>query len=187
MGMLRNAKHEKFAQQLAKGDNMLSAYVLAGYEENWPNASRLAKHDKIRQRIDEILTRRDESMIRAEAKAFDAVAVDKKWIMKRLVGLADRSQASRDSRGEAKALELLGKECGMFIQRIEAGTPGSFDALDTTQAILDAVRQQLGAEYADAMAALLDKNRAAKVKVIEHQPSESEQDPQVIDGEVIGD
>jgi len=181
MGVLRNAKWEAFAQALSKGQPVLSSYVLVGYRENAPNATRLAKNDKIQTRIDELIARKDESLIRAETRAISAAAVDKKWVLQRLVYEAEKGEQSS---ARCKALELVGKEMGMFIQRQEIGTPGSFETLDTTQAILDAVRQQLGDEAYNAMRALVDKKTNAP-KVIEHRENESEQDSEIIDAEPI--
>lgn len=167
MGMLRNPKYEAFAQRLARGEPILASYVLVGYKKKAQNASRLAKHDDIRARVDEILMRKDESFGRAEAKAITNDLVDKKWVMKRLVYEAEKGEQSS---ARCKALELVGKEMGMFVNRTEHGTPGSFETLDTTQAILDAVKRELGDDAAKALGALLERKAP---KVIEHQVIES--------------
>jgi phage terminase small subunit len=41
IGILKNPKHELFAQGLAKGETNDRAYELAGYAPNHPNAARL--------------------------------------------------------------------------------------------------------------------------------------------------
>src|ERR1700722_8688298 len=56
MPVLKNAKHERFAQEVAKGKTGIEAYVAAGYSPDVGNAGRLTKNDRIRTRIDEILT-----------------------------------------------------------------------------------------------------------------------------------
>ena len=57
MPVLKNPKHERFAQEVAKGTPLEKAYELAGYKPDPKNAARLTKKDGVRTRIDEILTR----------------------------------------------------------------------------------------------------------------------------------
>lgn len=63
MPSLKNAKHERFAQELAKGKPASEAYVIAGYKESRPAASRLSTNVNIRRRVAELLER---GAIRAE-------------------------------------------------------------------------------------------------------------------------
>lgn len=57
MPALKNAKHERFAQELAKGRGQAEAYVAAGYAPSEPNASRLTSNDKVAARVAELLER----------------------------------------------------------------------------------------------------------------------------------
>lgn len=52
MSVLDNPKHERFAQELAKGKTATEAYVLVGYKNNDGNASKLAA--KVQGRVKEI-------------------------------------------------------------------------------------------------------------------------------------
>lgn len=54
MGALKNARHELFAQGLAKGRPASQAYVEAGYSFSEPNASRLTRNEKVQARVAEI-------------------------------------------------------------------------------------------------------------------------------------
>lgn len=54
MATLPNAKHEKFAQEVAKGKTATEAYGLAGYKPNQPNAARLISNDMVQARIAEL-------------------------------------------------------------------------------------------------------------------------------------
>jgi len=54
MGALKNARHELFAQALAKGKPANQAYVEAGYSYSEPNASRLTRNEKVQARVAEI-------------------------------------------------------------------------------------------------------------------------------------
>lgn len=55
--VLRNSKHEAFAQALAKGKSADAAYSGAGFKPHRQNASRLMANDDIRARVAEIKSR----------------------------------------------------------------------------------------------------------------------------------
>lgn len=57
MPVLRNAKHEAFAQALAKGKTADEAYAEAGYKPDRGNASRLTANDSVQKRVEELKTR----------------------------------------------------------------------------------------------------------------------------------
>jgi phage terminase small subunit len=57
MPVLKNARHEKFAQALAKGKTADEAYVDAGYKPDRGHASRLAANGNIQARLEEIKSR----------------------------------------------------------------------------------------------------------------------------------
>lgn len=63
MPALSNPRHERFAQELAKGKSASEAYVGAGYRANRGNAAALAREQHISTRADEI---KDRGSIRAE-------------------------------------------------------------------------------------------------------------------------
>ena len=54
MAPLRNAKHERFAQELAEGKSMSEAYQMAGYRPNRSHASRLVTNGNIKGRVAEL-------------------------------------------------------------------------------------------------------------------------------------
>jgi phage terminase small subunit len=56
-GTLANLRHERFAQALAHGKPATEAYVLAGYEANDGNASRMKGNERISARVQEIVGR----------------------------------------------------------------------------------------------------------------------------------
>lgn len=55
MPILPNSRHERFAQELAKGSSIGAAYVAAGFKAHDSNASRLSRKEQVRARVDEIL------------------------------------------------------------------------------------------------------------------------------------
>lgn len=56
MPILKNSKHERFAQGLAKGLTATDAYAEAGYSGDRGHASRLAANGNIKARVTEVLT-----------------------------------------------------------------------------------------------------------------------------------
>jgi phage terminase small subunit len=157
---LANPRHERFAQELAGGKTAGEAYGLAGFKPSRPNASRLQHDDNIRQRVAEILAEREQIHAQGTAKAIESVGLTKEWVITRLRENAERAlQAipALDSEGEPtgeykyegnvanRALELLGKELGMFIDRKEVGQPGDFGRMSD-----DELRAELGALVASA-------------------------------------
>ena len=121
MPVLPNNKHELFAQGLAKGLSADAAYQAAGYKPHRGNAARLRANEIIQRRTAEIL-----------GKAAEKAEVNKAWVMERLKETVERAMQAvphLDHEGNPtgvytyqgnvanKALELLGRELGMFAQR----------------------------------------------------------------------
>jgi phage terminase small subunit len=54
MPILPNARHERFAQELAAGKSADEAYIAAGYNENRGNATRLKANESVLKRVAEL-------------------------------------------------------------------------------------------------------------------------------------
>jgi phage terminase small subunit len=54
MAVLRNARHERFAQEFSKGKSAAKAYEIAGYQAQRQNAARLMTNDDIQHRVAEL-------------------------------------------------------------------------------------------------------------------------------------
>lgn len=121
MAILPNARHERFAQALAAGKSADEAYREAGYKPSRSAASRLSANVNIQARVAELLSR-----------VAEGVVLSRQWVIERLVENANRAmqaEAAKDSDGAPtgeyryegsvanRALELLGKELGMFVER----------------------------------------------------------------------
>lgn len=83
MPKLANAKHELFAQALAKGETATAAYEHAGYSPDRGAASRLSANVSIERRVAEILER---AAVRAEITVAD--------ISGRLLKIAEKGERS---------------------------------------------------------------------------------------------
>lgn len=86
MPVLGNPKHERFAQELAKGKSQAEAYEAAGYAASEPNASRLTRNDKVQARVAEIQSR---AAVRTEITVADITA--------RLLAIAAKGEAKDDA------------------------------------------------------------------------------------------
>lgn len=141
--MLDNPKQERFAQALAAGKSQAEAYHAAGYKPSEPHASRLASNGKVADRVAEL-----------QGRAAAGVVLTRQWVIERLIENANRAmQAEQVTDVDGKpigdfkyegsvanrALELLGKELGMFVERTEN--------LNVTYAVTDEPLTE--AEWAD--------------------------------------
>lgn len=112
MTMLFNPRHERFAQGLAQGKTADEAYKLAGYAENRGNAIRLKANESVVARVAEL-----------QARVVDGVVLTREWVIESLINIASQSMQPDSPVYNAavanRALELLGKELGMFVDRSE--------------------------------------------------------------------
>lgn len=102
MPVLKNARHEKFAQSLAKGKSATDAYTGAGYKGDRTAASRLSSNVNIVQRVAEITSRVAE---KAEWSATDRLLA--------LKGIFDES-AKDDRRTAIAAIAEANKMQGSY-------------------------------------------------------------------------
>jgi len=111
--MLTNSRHERFAQGLAQGKTADEAYKLAGYKANNGNCIRLKGNESIQKRVAEL-----------QARVVEGVILTREWVIERLIENVNRAMQINDGSAANgavanRALELLGKELGMFIERAE--------------------------------------------------------------------
>lgn len=86
MPPIDNPKHERFAQELAKGKSQAEAYGDAGYKPSEPHASRLASNGKVQARVTELLER---AAVRTEITVAS--------ITERLLAIATKGETSNDA------------------------------------------------------------------------------------------
>lgn len=96
MGLLKNPKHERFAQELAKGKSQLEAYRTAGYKPDDGAAARLSGDVRIRERVAELLER---AAVRAEISIAS--------ITSRLISIAERAEEIEGASGLAVSRAAL--------------------------------------------------------------------------------
>ncbi len=115
MPVLKNARHERFAQSFAKGMSATAAYEKAGYKANGPNAGRMTKNDEIVKRIAELQgsTAKQITDVRDAARQHTLAAVET------LVSVMEDPKAPHSAR-VAAANGLLDRGHGKATQHIEA-------------------------------------------------------------------
>jgi phage terminase small subunit len=175
MGTLSNPRYERFAQELAKGIGTPEAYVNAGFSYDRPNAWRLQQKEEIKQRVDELLQQRARMMDKATEKATERLAINRQWVLARLVENAERAlqvhpvldkegnetgEFIYDGNVANRALELVGKEMGMFISRSEVGNPGDFNDLHSIEEIMATIQKELGPKAALLLSSLIQEDSA---------------------------
>jgi phage terminase small subunit len=116
MAVLSNPRHERFAQELAKGETADAAYVAAGFSENRGNATRLKANESVQARVVEIQGR---AAVRAEITAAD--------IARQLD--ADRDFARENGAASAAVAATMGKAkvLGLIIDKAENKNLHSID------------------------------------------------------------
>ena len=149
---LLNPRYERFAYGLAEGKPAYKAYIDAGFAKAGAaqSASRLLKNQRagIRERVAEILQEREQIDAEGTKLAIARTAIDKEWVIERLrenVERAMQAQPVLDRAGNPtgsyvyngaaanRALELLGKELGMFIEKRETKVVDEFDNMTDEQ------------------------------------------------------
>lgn len=105
MPVLKNAKHELFAQHVARGQTVDQAYVLAGYQEHRSNAARLSAKEDVRSRIEEI-----------QSKAADRAGMTVERIVRELEKIASSDITDAVEWGEAIAVKPEPDEEGEEIE-----------------------------------------------------------------------
>lgn len=105
MPALTNARHERFAQELAKGKTQADSHQTAGYRPNPSAASRLAQDVKICERIAEIQER---GAVRAEVTVASILdELEEARVAALGAEIAQSSAAVSASMSKAKLLGLV--------------------------------------------------------------------------------
>jgi phage terminase small subunit len=111
MPVLKNARHERFAQELAKGKSATEAYVLAGYEVDAKSAneagSRLSRNVKVEKRVKELLDKAEKRTLVSIESITAELDEARQHALKDPKGAAAAVSASM---GKAKLHKLLEEE-----------------------------------------------------------------------------
>ncbi len=135
MAILKNARHEKFAQYIAKGRSADASHTAAGYKPSRQNAARMSSYDDIVGRVAELQgsTAKQITDVRDAARQHTLAAVET------LVSVMEDLKAPHSAR-VAAANGLLDRGHGKAVQYIEADV-NVYDSLSLAdkQALLEAL------------------------------------------------
>lgn len=106
MPALANPRHERFAQETAKGLSASDACRAVGIDPR--NSTRLTKNDEIAARVAEL-----------KERSASNVMLTREWVLEQLIENATKAKEAGDFSPSNQALSLLGKEIGMFVDRSE--------------------------------------------------------------------
>ena len=119
MGALNNVRFERFAQEIVKGTPVRKSYTLAGYRANPGNASRLRQHQDIQRRIAELQRQRTAAVELAQLSAAEKAGVSAFWVIRTLRRNSVLAARRGDTAASNRAIELIGKHIGLFVDRKE--------------------------------------------------------------------
>lgn len=85
-GPLKNARHERFSQELAKGTKLEAAYIAAGYAPSRKNAQRLRSNEGVAARVEAL-----------QAKAAEKVVVTVASLTERLLKIAEQGEGKTEA------------------------------------------------------------------------------------------
>jgi hypothetical protein len=128
MPILKNSRHELFAQEIAKGKSASEAYQNVGYRPSRKNASRLKANEDINARVAEL---------QAASAASAVITIES------ICAELDQANAVAREKGQAAAMvsasALRAKLAGLLRDRVEVGNPGDFDDCETVEAVVDRI------------------------------------------------
>lgn len=165
MPVLDNARHERFAQELAKGKSQADAYIAAGYRGDKTAASRLSTNVNVQARIAEL-----------KSAIAERVEIDEAYVLGTIKTTVERCTQARpvldrkgdpvlvetpsgdiapayvfDAKSVLRGAELLGKHINMFKDRVEHSGPdgGPIELADIELARLITFQLTKAARQAD--------------------------------------
>jgi phage terminase small subunit len=139
MPILKNIRHERFAQGLAKGMIQDAAYEAAGYKPDRGNATRLTAHDSIRARVAEI-----------QARAAERTEVTVASLTKQLIEDRDFARSLDNAAAAVTASAAIMKLHGLGSEKVKVETQSVVDYLT------DLSRQDITVEAPAAADAIAD-------------------------------
>lgn len=117
MAALKNTRHERFAQELAKGETADAAYEAAGYKANRGNATRLKANESVARRVSEL-----------QGKAAERTEITVASITDRLLAIAAKGEKAKEAPLLSVARAALmdaAKLNGLVIDKAENSNSGA--------------------------------------------------------------
>lgn len=154
MPILKNPRHERFAQELAMGKSQTDAYLSAGYDADPETArragSRLMTNEDITARVSEL---QQNGADKAEVTVLSLLAEAEQA---RALAIADKQFAAAIA-----AIREKGVLSGRRVERSERGQPGEFESMNADE-LRDSIARDLETlGRQDLAAALIGGKRTA--------------------------
>jgi hypothetical protein len=127
MGALKNARHERFAQELAKGKSKTGAYKAAGFTGDRTAACRLSTTANIARRVAELKAKAAERVIVSVADIAQQLDEDREFARE----LESPAAAVSATMGKAKVL-------GLIVNRIAGADGGPIEYRDLSEEEIEA-------------------------------------------------
>jgi 4-hydroxyphenylpyruvate dioxygenase-like putative hemolysin len=163
MSALRNSRHEHFAQLVASGKGLRESFLSVGYSAG--NAAscarRLSRNEQVRARIAELQSA-------AAKNAATRAVVDRDWVLSELRTIAENGESEG---ARVRALELIGRELVMFVDRTDHRFSWDGDFSKLSEAQLELVIKQLDAMAVAHKEAQQRALPAASIQIIDVEPS----------------
>lgn len=144
MPPLDNHRHERFAQELAKGRSASEAYELAGYKPNDGNCIRLKGHERILERVAEL---KERGAVRTE------ITIES--LIREAGEIQEAAKQDGQHSAAVAALTAKAKLAGLWIDKAENTNRNVTDPAQVSDAELAAIVESGGSEGTDQ--APLDK------------------------------
>jgi hypothetical protein len=125
-GPLKNSRHERFVQALLQGESAVDAHEHAGYTRDDRNAARLRSNPKVVERLTELQT---------EVAKDTKISVES--IVAELTDLAAKATNKSQFTAAIRAVVEKARIAGLLIERVEIGSPGSFEQCNSAGEIVD--------------------------------------------------
>ena len=114
MPILKNTRHELFAQAYATGATAAGAYAKAGYSPSYSNAQRMSRNEAIKARVDEIKSNFIKHV--EERAAFVGISVDR--VLEELTHIALVDPTDIAEWGDAIPTMIPDMDDAVFIQGV---------------------------------------------------------------------
>jgi len=119
MGELSNARHERFAQELAAGNPADAAYKAAGYRRHRGNAARLSANEHVKNRVQEIQS------IGAERAAVTVQSLIEEAEEARIKAMESQNGAA----AAVSAITAKAKLAGLWREKVDQHSTGTISTV----------------------------------------------------------
>jgi hypothetical protein len=131
MPILKNPRHEAFAQALARGMSASAAYAEVGFRPHRHNAATLARKKHISVRVAEL----QEEQLAIHQQTTAVAAANAQVTIESLIAEAEaaRVKAMSEKGGAAAAVTALtakAKLAGMWREKVDQHTPGQYERIE---------------------------------------------------------